>query len=117
MTTKTKQEQYERMRETAQRDGLQVVGTGHTKDGRRVYAVPSRTVANLWHLVTVDHGALWCDCTAATFNRYCCHRAAARARIEAEASATREQRVLEASALRGGSPRPRTDTRAFSVWK
>ncbi len=102
MTTKhTKQQQYERMREVAQRDHLSVVGRGVRKsDGATVYAVPSRSQANRWHLVVVAYGGLVCDCTAAQFNRYCCHRAAARARMEAEASATREQRALEAS-LRG----------------
>jgi hypothetical protein len=109
MTTKTKQQKYERLREVAQRDNLQVVGRGVRKsDGATIYAVPSRTVANLWHLVTVAHGALECDCTAATFGRYCCHRAAARARMEAEASSTR--------AL-SSSPKPRDDTRVFSVFK
>jgi len=110
--TETAQEYYERMREVAQRDGLIVVGTGHTKDGRRVYAVPSRTEKNRWHLVVVAHGALECDCTAAKFGRYCRHRAAVRDRMEAEASATREQR-----AALSNSPKPRDDTRVFSVFK
>jgi len=85
------EQQYERMLAVAERDGLQVVGTGTTKDGRRVYAVPSRTEKNRWHLVTVAFGALHCDCLAATFHRYCCHRAAVRARLEAEAFDARER--------------------------
>jgi hypothetical protein len=94
--TDKQQEQYDRALAVVERAGLQVVGTGTTKDGRRVYAVPSRTVANLWHLVTVAYGALQCDCRAAQFNRYCCHRAAARQRIELEASRLADAREQEA---------------------
>src|SRR5258707_15515250 len=95
----TRQQQYDRALAIVERAGLQVVGSGMAKDGRRVYAVPSRTVANLWHLIVVAYGALQCDCQAGQHGKYCCHRAAVRVRLEREASAARE-RELEAS-LRG----------------
>jgi hypothetical protein len=55
-----------------------------TKDGRRVYAVPSRGERGRWHLFVVNGSLLTCDCHAAKYGRYCCHRAAVRARIQEE---------------------------------
>lgn len=83
MMSTREREQLQRAQEIAARDQVEVVGAGYTKDGhRRVYAVPSRSEANRWHLVTVDGERLSCDCPQATKGRkVCAHRAAVRARI------------------------------------
>src|SRR5260221_13322466 len=74
--------QYRRGLETAQRDMLEVRGHGTVKaTGAAVYAVPSRSQQNVWHLVVVNGLELTCDCTAAKYNRYCCHRSAVPARL------------------------------------
>ena len=60
-----------------------------------IYAVPSRSEANRWHLVVVDGLHLVCDCVAGQYGRYCAHRAAVRARLELEASVRRDARERE----------------------
>jgi len=72
------QQQYERSLEIAKRDGL------------KVYAVPSWSQADVWHLVVVEGRTLVCDCEAAKHGRYCAHRAAVREEMEAEAEHERE---------------------------
>lgn len=64
--------------------GVEVVGVGTAKDGRKVYATTSGSEANRWHLVIVEGAHLVCDCKAAQNGRYCCHRAAVTARITRE---------------------------------
>ena len=92
----TQQARYERAAAIAKRDSLQVVAHGTRKsDGSAVYAVPSRTEANRWHLVTVQGLNLLCDCAAARFGRYCAHRAATRARLKLEAEVRRDARERE----------------------
>jgi hypothetical protein len=72
-------QQYARGLEIATRDALTVRGHGTRKsDGAAIYAVPSRTEANTWHLIVVNGLELTCDCAAAKHHRYCAHRAAVR---------------------------------------
>jgi hypothetical protein len=61
-------------------------------NGAAVYAVPSRTQANTWHLIVVNGLELTCDCATACHGRYCAHRAAVRARLEIEAQVRRDTR-------------------------
>jgi hypothetical protein len=127
--------QYQRGLEIAQRDALTVCAHGTRKsDGAAVYAVPSRTQANRWHLVVVNGLQLTCDCHAARYNRYCAHRAAVRCRLEIEAHVRRDTRereverafhaaaralniMLDAAPALTHSPKPRDDTRVFSLYK
>ncbi len=93
----TQQQRYERAAAIAKRDSLQVVAHGTRKaDGAAVYAVPSRSEVNRWHLVVVSDLRLVCDCVAGQYGRYCAHRAAVRARLELEASVRRDTREREA---------------------
>src|SRR5260370_35119104 len=88
--------QYQRGLEIAKRDALTVVAHGTRKsDGAAVYAVPSRTQANTWHLIVVNELELTCDCHAAQHGRYCAHRAAVRARLEIETQVRRDTRERE----------------------
>ncbi len=126
---------YTRGLEMATRDALTVVAHGTLKsNGAAVYAVPSRSEANRWHLVVVHGLHLTCDCHAAHYNRYCAHRAAVRCRLEIEMQVrrdTREREIerafhaaaralnvkLEATPALGRSPKPRDDTWVFSLYK
>src|SRR5258706_9106836 len=127
--------QYQRGLAVAQRDALTVIGHGVRKsDGAAVYAVPSRSQQNTWHLVVVNGLELTCDCAAARHGRYCAHRAAVRARLEIEAAVRRDtqerevERLLheaareletriDARAALNRSPKPRDDQRVFSLYK
>ncbi len=131
-------QQYARGLEIAKRDALSVVAHGTRKsDGAAVYAVPSRTQANTWHLIVVNELELTCDCAAAQHGRYCAHRAAVRCRLEIEAEVRRDTREREierafhaaARALNvkldaarvspalNRSPKPPDDQRVFSLYK
>jgi hypothetical protein len=105
------QQQYGRAAAIAKRDNLQVVAHGTRKsDGAAVYAVPSRSKANTWHLIVVEGLHLICDCPRAVKSkRYCAHRAAVRARLELE-SQVRRDRAVSAS-WSGASIRPRASWR------
>jgi hypothetical protein len=122
--------QYRRGLETAQRDMLEVRGHGTVKaTGAAVYAVPSRSQQNTWHLVVVDGLELTCDCAAAQHGRYCCHRAAVRARLILEGQVrqdTREREIERAFhqaaaalnvKLQALGPKPRDDTKVFSLFR
>ena len=122
--------QYARGLETAQRDMLEVRGHGTVKaTGAAVYAVPSRSQQNTWHLVVVNGLELTCDCTAGKFNRYCCHRAAVRARLILEGQVRQDAREREierafhsaAAALNvklnALGPKPADSVKPFSVCK
>jgi hypothetical protein len=88
--------QYQRGLEIAKRDALEVRGHGVRKpDGAPVFAVPSRSQQNTWHLVVVNGLELTCDCAAAQHGRYCAHRAAVRARLELEAQVRRDTHERE----------------------
>ena len=88
--------QYARGLEIAKRDALEVHGHGVSKsDGAPVYAVPSRSQQNTWHLVVVNGLELTCDCQAGQHNRYCAHRAAVRARLEFESAVRRDTHERE----------------------
>lgn len=129
MTTK-QQQMYKRSLEMAKREGLEVCGHGTRKcDGAAVYAVPSRSQADVWHLVVVEGRMLVCDCPAATHGRYCAHRAAVRAELAAQAKHEREVEEafhaaaralnvgLETAPALNRSPKPRDDTREFSLYR
>src|SRR5258708_794339 len=127
--------QYRRGLETAQRDSLSVVAHGTRKsDGAAIYCVPSRSQAGTWHVIVVSGLDLQCDCVAAQRGKYCCHRAAVRARLEIEAQVRRDtqerevERLFDAAARElearigaraalNRSPKPRNDVRGFSVFK
>src|SRR5262245_19370226 len=132
--TSTQQQQYERALAIAMRDALTVVAHGTVKStGAAVHAVPSRSEANHWHLVTVQGLHLTCDCHAARYGRYCAHRAAVRARLLLEAQVrrdTHEREIeralhdaaralhvrLEAPAVQH-SPKPRDDDKPVSIFR
>src|SRR5258708_36542221 len=127
--------QYQRGLEIEKRVALTVVAHGTRKsDGAAVYAVPSRTQANTWHLIVVNELELTCDCHAAQHGRYCAHRAAVRARLEIETQVrrdTREREIerafhaaaralnvkLDAAPALTRSPKLRADTRGLSLYK
>src|SRR5258706_15887317 len=127
--------QYARGLEIAQRDSLSVVAHGTRKsDGAAIYCVPSRSQAGVWHVVVVSGLDLQCDCLAAQHGKYCCHRAATRARILLEGQVRQDaqerevERLLHAAArelearidarsARNRSPKPRDDTKGFSLYK
>src|SRR5260221_14766822 len=108
--------QYRRGLETAQRDSLSVVAHGTRKsDGAAIYCVPSRSQAGVWHVVVVSGLDLQCDCLAATHGKYCCHRAATRARLILEGQVRQDAREREVERLlHAAAPEveARTDARA-----
>lgn len=127
---------YQAARGRVEAAGLEVVGVGATKDGRRLWCVPSQRDQNHWHVVTLSADGNWlqCDCEASRHGRYCCHRAAARMRIEADreaqyqeamAMAKRTAAIVEqlgedvdrTSAQIAHLGRLAQDTRAISIWK
>src|SRR5260221_10096390 len=126
-------QQYARGQEIAKRDALTVVAHGTRKsDGAAVYCVPSRRSPGQWHIIVVEGANLVCTCEAAKHGRYCAHRAAVRDRILLEGQLRREAHEreierafhaaaralnvkLDATPARG--PKPRTDTRIFSLYK
>ncbi len=85
--TQAQARQLARAQEIAERDHLAVIGRGWTHDGRRCYAVPSRSESNRWHIVVVNGLHLTCDCYAGQYGRICAHRAAVRQRIQEEREA------------------------------
>jgi len=122
--------QYLRGLEIARRDALTVVAHGTRKsDGAAVYAVPSRSQTNTWHIIVVEGANLVCTCEAAKHGRYCAHRAAVRARILLEGQLRREaherevERAFHAAArelnvkLSALGPKPRDDQKVFLVFK
>src|SRR5258707_15112850 len=100
--------QYQRGLETAQRDMLTVRGHGTVKaTGAAVYAGPSRSQQNVGHLVVVNGLELTCDCTAGKYNRYCCHRAAVRARLILEGQVRQDAHAGAISrAVHGAATQP-----------
>lgn len=80
----TQQQHYAKGLSRAADRGVEVVATGHTHDGRKVYLTTSGSDANKWHVVVVEGNTLTCDCKAAQNGRYCCHRSVASARIAEE---------------------------------
>src|SRR5260221_4079756 len=115
MTTKQR-DLYELAMAIAKRDGLEVVAHGTRKsDGAAVYAVPSRSKPGQWHLVVAEGLDLQCDCAAAQHGKYCCHRAAVRARLEMEAQVRRGTPGIEDEgrlACAATPPEPPHDGRA-----
>lgn len=126
MTT-TQREQLERAIERVTKASLEVVGHGHRKcDNARIFAVPSQTEPNRWHIVTLVGSRLVCDCQSRVI---CAHRAAVHMEIVVQA-AERELRSAEIERELAGesaepseprpalnrSPRPRTDTRTFDIF-
>ncbi len=107
------QRSVERACERARQTGLWVVGHGHRRiDGAEVFAVPSmRHPETQWWLVAVVDGRLACDCPAGRQGRMCQHRGAVHAFLAAGLLAARSARQT------ASSPRLRTDTRPFSIWK
>src|SRR5260221_3270596 len=92
--------QYVRGLEIAQRDALTVVAHGTRKsDGAAIYCVPSRSQPGTWHVIVVSGLDLQCDCVAAQRGKYCCHRAAVRARLEIEAQVRRDTQGREVERL------------------
>ncbi len=121
MTTK-QQETYERMLTVVEHDHLNVHAGTVRATGAAIYAVPSRSEANRYHLVSVSGHSLTCDCRAASFGKSCCHRAAVRQYLENAHEAQIEAAFHSAAAalsikLDALGPRPHTSTREFSVFK
>jgi len=127
--------QYQRGLEIARRDALTVVAHGTRKsDGAPIYCVPSRSKPGQWHVIVVDGLNLQCTCEAGKHGKYCCHRSAVRARLVLEGQVRQDAREREierafhsaAAALNvklnaaptlGHSPKPRSDTRVFSLFR
>src|SRR5258707_14928685 len=98
--------QYVRGLEIAKRDALTVVAHGTRKsDGAAIYCVPSRSQAGTWHVIVVSGLDLQCDCVAAQRGKYCCHRAAVRARLEIEAQVRRGTQERESGRRLHGAAR------------
>ena len=110
--TGTQKKQLARATTIAQRDGLQVVAVGTRKaDGATVYAVPSRSEPNRWHLIVCEGDRLACDCPAGKQNRVCAHRATVHEYLLAGyRAALRETVTRETAPLR-------RDNRAISIFK
>jgi len=103
------QQQYQRGLETAQRDMLEVRGHGTVKaTGAAVYAVPSRSQQNVWHLVVVNGLEL------SQVRQDAREREIERA---FHAAARALNVTLETAPALDRSPRPRDDTRVFSLYK
>lgn len=116
----TEQKHYAKGLTRAADRGIEVVGVGHTRDGRQVYCTTSGSEQNRWHLVVVEGAHLMCDCKAAQNGRYCCHRAAVSARIAREHA----PKPAPVAAPTPASTRPahetaplHRDNRGFSIWK
>jgi hypothetical protein len=122
--------QYARGLEIAQRDALTVVAHGTRKsDGAAIYCVPSRSKPGQWHIIVVTGLDLTCTCEAGQHGKYCCHRAAVRARLILEGQVRQDAREREIERafhtaarelnvkLDALGPKPRSDTREFSVFK
>lgn len=87
--------------ERAHRQGVHVVTTGVRNDtGGLVWLVTSSSRPGLLHIVSVvDAHHLGCDCRAAEFGRYCCHRAAVReSLLQAQAATSRRNEKSESEA-------------------
>jgi len=122
--------QYARGLEIAKRDALTVVAHGTRKrDGAAIYCVPSRSKPGQWHIIVVTGLDLTCTCEAGRHGKYCCHRAAVRARMILEGQVRHDahereiERAFHAAArelnvkLSHLGPKPRDDQKAFSVFK
>ena len=71
--------------------GLEVVAKGYRKaDGAKIYAVPSQSEANRWHIVTLLGNRLLCDCQSRVV---CAHRGAVHMELVVEAD--RRQQLAE----------------------
>src|SRR5258708_23903760 len=121
---------YARGMAIATRDSLTVVAHGTRKnDGAAIYCVPSRSLANTWHVIVVSGLDLQCDCLAAQHGKYCCHRSAVRARLILEGQVRQDAReraigqAFHAAArevhvkLNHLGPKPRDDVKPFSLFK
>jgi hypothetical protein len=104
MNQATQRAKYERGAERAQEAGIEVVGVGTAKDGRKVWCVPSKSHSGLWHVITLsrDGKRLQCDCMAGQHGQYCLHRAAVRTRIERDRAIETSRRIV-AAALAGAA--------------
>jgi SWIM zinc finger len=92
--------QYQRGLEIAQRDALTVVAHGTRKsDGAAIYCVPSRSKPGQWHIIVVTGLDLTCTCEAGQHGKYCCHRAAVRARLILEGQVRQDAQEREVERL------------------
>jgi hypothetical protein len=88
-----------------------ITGHGHTKDGRTLYTVASRSHPGHFHLVTAKDERVTCDCEAAQYGKMCSHRAVVSAHLEAH-----EPIVATTDWYRDTAPLYR-DNLPFSVFK
>jgi len=93
-----------------------ITGHGHTHDGRRVFAVASRTEANHWYLVTVGEHSLECQCKASQYYGRCAHRQAVYDRLVEERNAKREAEAMAAATKRDVAPMF-SSNKPLSNWK
>jgi hypothetical protein len=93
-----------------------ITGEGHTKNGRRVFAVASRSEANHWYLVVVGEHSLECQCMGSQYRGRCAHRQAVYDRLVEERNAKREAEAKTAAKARDAAPLFR-DNKPFSIFK
>lgn len=89
--TRAQRTELDRAVEKACKAGLEVMGTGHRKsDGAKIFAVPSQSQPNRFHIVTLVGNRLICDCRSRVI---CCHRGAVH--MEMVVQADRRRRLAE----------------------
>jgi hypothetical protein len=61
-----------------------ITGFGHTRDGRTLYTVASRSKPGRFHMVIQSEGRIACDCEASKFGKMCAHKAVVQAHLQAK---------------------------------
>jgi hypothetical protein len=106
--------EYAKALQRAHDEGIQIVGSSASDDGRRAWSVWNPTHGEQgWYTVRQAHrdAPLTCNCAA---RGYCKHHALVQ---EAITQATQEQRRDNAHTVRDAYAGRPTDTAAFSLWK
>lgn len=92
-----------------------ITGFGHTKDGRTLYTVTSRSRPGAFHLVTTESGRHSCDCEAGKFGKHCAHVEAVKAKIKAKKPVTAVTTEYREPSFRDSAPLFR-DNEPFSIF-
>lgn len=100
--TAEQRSELDRAIDRATKAGLEVHGVGRRKsDNARVFAVPSQSEENLYHLVALVGSRLVCECKASQYGHHiCCHRAAVHMYLTVEAERKQRQAEEVEAALR-----------------
>jgi hypothetical protein len=107
----------------ANRRGILILATGTRKpDGARIYLTNSGSLEDGTHWVIVSGNRLTCDCASRVI---CVHKAIVHARLVSEhaaalvVQAAKQRDIQAANGTKAGPEHaaPRTDNRAFSIFK